>query len=129
MAVENKNTENKTYDTKFDRADQAFGIAEETLGTMFDGSLKTMQAVFNFNRNQFNTTLEMTREMRQESLRLADAWLDQMTRFQKNSLKTMQDYTHKYQDVTERAVKENQVRFEESVDQTMNMVTPGGRRR
>ena len=124
MPVENKTTENKQTN-----GTEAFGRAEETISTMFDGSLKTMQAVFNFNRTQFNTTLEMGREMQQESLRLADAWLDQMTRFQKNTLKTMQDYSHKYQDVAERAVKENQVRFEESVDQTINLVTPAARRR
>jgi hypothetical protein len=121
--------ETKTTEQKHSNGTEAFGRAEETIGTMFDGSLKTMQAVFNFNRTQFNTTLEMGREMQQESLRLADAWLDQMTRFQKNTLKTMQDYSHKYQDVAERAVKENQVRFEESVDQTINLVTPAARRR
>lgn len=125
MAVDTKSSENKNQD----RTEQAFGRAEETLSTMFDSGLRAAQAMFNFNRAQFNTTMDLTRDMQQESLRLTDAWVDQVTRFQKNTLKTMQDYSTKFQDVTERAVKENQVRFEESVDQTINLVTPNGRRR
>ncbi|MBY0404558.1 MAG: hypothetical protein K2X66_11715 [Cyanobacteria bacterium] len=121
--------ETKTADRNDTRSEKVFNQAETTVSAMFDNSRKAFQAVFDYNRTNLNTSLQMARDIQDESLRFTDAWFDQVTKFQKNTLKSMQDYSHRFQDYTEKSVKENQVRFEESVDQTMDFVTPAGRGR
>lgn len=119
--------ETKTAERTIHQAEQAYRRAEDTMGTVFDNNRRAFQTLFDYNRTSMNTTFQLARDIQDESLRFTDAWFDQVTKFQKNTLKTFQDYTTRFQDYTEKTVKENQNRFEETVDQTMELVTPAGR--
>lgn len=115
-------------DTKTtEKVEQAYYRAEDTVSSMFDTSRKAFHTMFEFNHKQLNTTLQLARDIQDESLRLTDAWLDQVTRYQKNTMKSFQDYTVRFQDYTEKTVKDTQSRVEESVDKTLELVTPAGR--
>ncbi len=113
-------------------AEQAFQRAEDAVGTLFENQRKTMQAVIDFNKNSMNTGYEFARNLHEEGMRLTDAWLENMTKFNKNYMKSFQDYTSRYQEYTEKVWREQQDRLEESLDQSMDIVTPGatkGKRR
>lgn len=115
-----------------ERVEQAYNRAEDNMSSMMDNSRKTFKAMFDLNAKQMNTTLQFARDMQDESLRLTDAWFDQVSKFQKNTMKTFHDYTSRFQDYTEQTVRDTQTRVEEGMEQTMEMVSPAaarGRRR
>jgi hypothetical protein len=106
--------------------DQTFQRAEDAFGTMFDNSRRAFQAMLEYNRNNINTSYQMMRDMQDESIRFTDAFFDNLTRLQKNNVKSMENFAQQFQTYTEKVVKENQSRMEESIDQGLELVTPGG---
>lgn len=108
-------------------AEQAFQRAEDTIGTMMENNRRTVQTMVEFNMNSFNTTYEFARNVQDESLRLSEAWLDHISRFQKSYFKSVQDVATRMQDLTEKVVKENRERVEETLDQSLEAVAPGSR--
>ena len=108
--------------------EQTMQRAEDTIGTILDNNRRTMQTMIEFNRNSITTGYEFARNVQEEGIRLTDIWFDNITRFQKNYMKSFQDYSSRYQDMTAKTIRENQDRVEETLDQSIELVTPGGGR-
>lgn len=104
--------------------EQSFQKAESAFSNVFDSSRHTLMVMMEFNRNNLRTSYEFARQVQEESLRLTDAWFDHMSQFQKSYLKSLQNYSHQVQDMTEKTAKETNDRLEDVIDQSMEMVTP-----
>jgi hypothetical protein len=106
-------------------AEQTFQRAEDTLGSMMDNNRQTWLSVMEYNRHSIRTSYEFARNVQEEGMRLTDTWLDTMSKFQKTYMKSFQEYNNRVQDMAERTVRENNERFEEAIDQGIEMVSPG----
>lgn len=108
--------------------EQTFQRAEDTMGTFFDNGRQTFLSMLEYNRNTLRTGYEFARQFQEESFRLTDTWLDTVTKFQKSAIHSIQDWNNRVQDLAEQTAKETNDRIEETLDQGMELVTPGTRR-
>ncbi len=123
--------EAKTADRE--RAEQsierAFSRAEDMMSAIGENNRRMVQAAVAFNRYAMQSTMRLAYDIQNESLRVTDAWLDQVLKFQRNNLSLIQDYSKNFQEHAQKAVETSQTQMEESMTKTMEMVAPAGRRR
>jgi hypothetical protein len=87
----------------------------------FDSNRQAFYGMIEFQRRNLDTGMQFARMMQEEGLRFTDQWVDQVSRMQKNTLKSFHDYSNRFQDSAEKVMREQQHSFEQTMDRSFEM--------
>jgi putative IMPACT (imprinted ancient) family translation regulator len=119
--AEAKATERERIEQSVERA---FNRAEDTFSSVYENNRRTVQAMVAYSRNNIEASNRLARDIQDESMRWTQASLDQMMKLVHNNLALVQDFYKRFNDSSERLMKENGNHIEDNINQGMAMMTP-----
>ena len=116
----------KTAEKTFE---QTYGRVEEMMTTAFENNRQAVQSFVELQRNMITAGWDFFRTVQDETYRVSDAMVEQTLKFQKSAYKTTQDATNRFQELTEKTVRDNNERLNQSLDQSLEMVSSMAKKR
>jgi hypothetical protein len=117
MAEKTQTREQQTRE----RMNETYDRAENFMHAFFDSNRQAFYGMIEFQRRNLDTGMQFARMMQEEGLRFTDQWVDQVSRMQKNTLKSFHDYSNRFQDSAEKVMREQQHSFEQTMDRSFEM--------
>lgn len=97
--------------------------------TAFENNRQAVQSFVELQRNMITAGWDFFRTVQDETYRVSDAMVEQTLKFQKSAYKTTQDATNRFQELTEKTVRDNNERLNQSLDQSLEMVSSMAKKR
>jgi hypothetical protein len=111
----------QTREQTRERMNETYDRAENFMHAFFDSNRQAFYGMIEFQRRNLDTGMQFARMMQEEGLRFTDQWVDQVSRMQKNTLKSFHDYSNRFQDSAEKVMREQQHSFEQTMDRSFEM--------